>query len=110
SLQFKKSRATRKSSKYCVPLGGAPLLLGDASVMLSASHEHPLRLSYRLRQWRRTRCCGTAVACSLAVSTNSRRRNFSSPVCTALFERPVASAIMRRLAGTGFHLLRAASP
>ncbi len=42
----------------------------------------------------------------MAVTINSRRRKFASAVCTALLERPVASASMRKLAGTGFHFAR----
>src|SRR5947209_20341254 len=51
------------------------------------------------RQWRRTRCRGSAVACSLSVSISWRRRKSCRAICTALLERPVASARSRKLAG-----------
>jgi hypothetical protein len=63
---------------------------------------------YRVRQWRRTRWRGVAVTWSAVVAISCRRRKCMSAAWTALFESPVASAIMRTLALIDRHLFRAA--
>jgi hypothetical protein len=66
--------------------------------------------NHRVRQWRRTRWRGVAVAWSAVVAISCRRRKCVSAVWTALLESPVASAMVRTLALMWRHLFRVACP